>query len=113
MRSLARRPRSRARARVPTPAREDGFAARGGLRSSLAVVAIACWAAPLARQLGADGRSTALTVALPLTLALQWCLRSRYLGRPHGLANLGRAAVACSRAVAVALAGRARRRARS
>ena len=34
--------------------------------------------------------SAALILALPVTLALQWGLRSRYLSRPKGLAQLGR-----------------------
>jgi hypothetical protein len=55
-----------------------------------AVIAIACWASPLASALGASVVERGLFVALPLTLALQWGLRSRYLGRPEGLAQLGR-----------------------
>jgi hypothetical protein len=55
----------------------------------MAVVAIACWAVPLASSLGAGLVQRALIVALPVTLALQWGLRSRYLGRPDGLAHLG------------------------
>ena len=56
----------------------------------LAVLAIACWAAPLAAALGTEVVQQGLLVALPLTLALQWGLRSRYLGRPQGLAHLRR-----------------------
>ncbi len=56
----------------------------------MAVVAIACWAVPLASSLGAGLVQRALILALPVTLALQWGLRSRYLGRPDGLAQLGR-----------------------
>jgi hypothetical protein len=56
----------------------------------LTVIAIAFWAAPLAAGLGSSVVEHALKVALPLTLGLQWGLRSRYLGRPKGLIELGR-----------------------
>lgn len=51
----------------------------------VAIVAVATWAGPLSRQLGATTLEHALRVALPLTLGLQWMVRSRYLGRPGGL----------------------------
>ena len=54
------------------------------------VVAIALWAAPLAADLGVRVVEQGLRIALPLTLALQWGLRSRYLGRPGGLLELAR-----------------------
>jgi hypothetical protein len=54
------------------------------------VLAIALWAVPLANDLGAQVVEQALRLALPLTLALQWGLRSRYLGRPGGLLTLAR-----------------------
>lgn len=62
-----------------------------GLAFVVSVLSIALWAAPLADALGADAFTRALTLALPLTLALQWALRSRYLSRPRGLAELTRA----------------------
>jgi hypothetical protein len=52
------------------------------------VIAIACWAAPLASSLGGGVVERGLMLALPLTLALQWALQSRYLNHPHGLAQL-------------------------
>jgi hypothetical protein len=52
------------------------------------VLAIALWAMPLGEDLGASVVEQGLRVALPLTLALQWGLRSRYLGRPGGLLTL-------------------------
>lgn len=58
----------------------------------IAVLAIACWSAPLAVRGSAHELQRALTVALPVTLMLQWWLRSRYLGRKRGLALLGRRA---------------------
>jgi hypothetical protein len=56
-----------------------------GLGLLVAIVAVATWAGPLSRQLGATRLEHALRLALPLTLALQWAVRSRYLGRPSGL----------------------------
>lgn len=56
----------------------------------IVVVSIAAWASPLASSLGADVMRRTLLVALPLTLALQWALNSRYLRHPHGLSQLGR-----------------------
>ena len=57
----------------------------------LTVVAIALLGgAAGARASAPRWSSAALLVALPLTLALQWALRSRYLGRPDGLAHLAR-----------------------
>ena len=54
------------------------------------VVAIALWAQPLADSLGGAAVERALRSALPMTLALQWGLRARHLGRPSGLAGLAR-----------------------
>ena len=59
----------------------------------------------------ADVVERALKVALPLTLALQWGLRSRYLGRPKGLLELARHPRALALG-ACALVARADRRAR-
>ncbi len=54
----------------------------------ITVIAIALWAAPLASSLGARVVERGLMLALPLTLSLQWGLRSLYLNRPQGLAQL-------------------------
>jgi hypothetical protein len=51
----------------------------------VAILAIAAWAGPLSRALGPAVLQRALELALPLTLALQWLLRSRYLSRRAGL----------------------------
>jgi hypothetical protein len=56
----------------------------------VATLAIAGWAGPLSSALGAAAVERALTVALPLTLALQWGLHSAFLGRRGGLVLLGR-----------------------
>ena len=78
------------------------------------VIAIACWAAPLASSLGGGVVERALMIALPLTLALQWGLQSRYLNHPQGLAQLagrrrglllGAAALVAVPAVVVGVAG--------
>jgi hypothetical protein len=52
------------------------------------VVAIACWAAPLTSGMGVTAVEHGLALALPLTLALQRLLGSRFLDRPQGIAQL-------------------------
>jgi hypothetical protein len=59
-----------------------------GLTLVLLIMSVAAWATPIRRQLGPDVLAHAIRVALPIAVALQWGLRSRYLGRPHGLACL-------------------------
>jgi hypothetical protein len=61
-----------------------------GLTLVLLIMSVAAWATPIRRQLGPDVLAHAIRVALPIAVALQWGLRSRYLGRPHGLACLAR-----------------------
>ena len=72
------------------PARPRSGVVVEGAAFVVTVLAIALWAAPLATALGADVVERALKLALPLTLALQWGLRSRYLGRPKGLLEFAR-----------------------
>jgi hypothetical protein len=48
-----------------------------GIATLLAVLGIAAWSTPLAQALGSD-ESAAFGVALPLALAAQWAVRSRY-----------------------------------
>ncbi len=69
------------------------------------VAAIALWAEPLVDALGVDAVKRALGFALPLTLALQWALMTRHLGRPSGLAGLveRRGALALTAVVLVAV----------
>ena len=74
---------------LPVPARQQGVVLEGAA-FVLTVLAVALWAAPLAAGLGTSVVERALIVALPLTLGLQWGLRSRYLGRPNGLLALAR-----------------------
>ena len=84
-----RRPPSRCRAcQAPRPrgrARASCSRARRSWRP--------CWRSRCGPRrwptaLGARVVERALRLALPLTLALQWGLRSRYLGRPNGLLAL-------------------------
>jgi len=56
----------------------------------MAILAVASWAGPLGRQIGTSVLTHAIVVALPLTLALQWAVRSRYLSRRSGFACLAR-----------------------
>jgi hypothetical protein len=74
---------------LPVPRRQPGVVLEAAA-FVLTVLAVALWAAPLAAGLGTGVVERALIVALPLTLALQWGLRSRYLGRPKGLLALAR-----------------------
>jgi hypothetical protein len=78
------------------------------------VVAIALWAEPLAAALGVEVVERALRIALPLTVALQWALHARHLGRASalvGLAGRGGAlvftglAIVCGLAVVAGRAG--------
>ncbi len=61
-----------------------------GLTLVLLIVSIAAWATPIAKALGPDVLPRAIRVALPVAVAMQWGLRSRYLGRPKGMACLAR-----------------------
>ena len=61
-----------------------------GVTLVLLIVSIAAWATPITKHLGPSVLSHAIRVALPIAVALQWGLRSRYLGRPHGIALLAR-----------------------
>ena len=73
--------------RLPSPSvKQAGLLP--GAAFIVTVIAIACWAAPLAASLGGGVVERGLMLALPLTLALQWGLQSRYLNHPQGLAQL-------------------------
>ncbi len=75
-------------ATVPaTPERPPGLLLEG-TAFIVTVCAIALWAEPLTEALGVNAVRRALGLALPLTLALQWALLCRHLGRPSGLAGL-------------------------
>jgi hypothetical protein len=59
-----------------------------GIALLAAILAIAAWAGPLSAAIGNANFEHALRLALPVTLAVQWALRSRYLSRRAGLACL-------------------------
>jgi hypothetical protein len=61
-----------------------------GITLVLLILSVAAWASPIRRQLGPNVLSDAIRVALPIAVALQWGLRSRYLSRPEGLECLAR-----------------------
>lgn len=75
--------------KLPKPGAQEGFLLEA-MAFVMTVIAIACWASPLVSSLGAQAVETGVTFALPVALALQWGLQSRYLGHPQGLAELGR-----------------------
>jgi hypothetical protein len=99
--------------RLPAARSREGILVEG-TALIITVLAIAFWAAPMASSLGVDVVERALMLALPLTLALQWVLRSRYLDRSDGLAQLaerrwmllvGAAAVVALPAIALGTSG--------
>jgi hypothetical protein len=61
-----------------------------GLTLVLLILSVAAWASPIRKQLGPNVLADAIRVALPIAVALQWGMRSRYLSRPNGLACLAR-----------------------
>jgi hypothetical protein len=68
--------------------REGDRVLADGTAFLVCVVAIACWAAPLTSGMGVTAVEHGLALALPLTLALQRFLGSRFLDRPQGIAQL-------------------------
>ncbi len=66
-----------------------------GIALILSILSVAAWAKPLSASLGTHTLAEAIRVALPITVALQWGLRSRYLSRRTGLALLARHGLAC------------------
>ncbi len=71
----------------------------------MAILAVASWAGPLSRQVGTSVLEQAIAIALPMTLALQWAIRSRYLSRRSGLACLARDRVAIVALALIAIEG--------
>jgi hypothetical protein len=70
--------------------REGDRVLADGAAFLVCVVAIACWAAPLTSDMGVTAVEHGLALALPLTLALQRMLGSRFLDRPQGIKQLAR-----------------------
>jgi hypothetical protein len=73
--------------RLPRHGDGEGMIANG-VAFLITVVAIACWASPLSSSMGVMAVEHGLALALPLTLALQRILGSRFLDRPQGIAQL-------------------------
>jgi hypothetical protein len=61
-----------------------------GIALVLSILSVAAWAKPLGRAFGAHTLAEAIRFGLPIAVALQWGLRSRYLSRRTGLALLAR-----------------------
>jgi hypothetical protein len=79
----------------PTEDREQQSVTAEGITLVLLILSVAAWATPIRKQLGPGVLSHAIRVALPIAVALQWTLRSRYLSRRAGLSCLARDSVAC------------------
>jgi hypothetical protein len=79
----------------PTEDREQQSVTAEGITLVLFILSIAAWATPIRKQLGPGVLSHAIRVALPIAVALQWALRSRYLSRRAGLSCLARDGVVC------------------
>ncbi|HEY3775902.1 MAG TPA: hypothetical protein VGL69_23065 [Solirubrobacteraceae bacterium] len=54
----------------------------------LSILSVAAWATPLSRAFGAQTLAEAIRIALPVAVAVQWALRSRYLSLSSGMALL-------------------------
>ncbi|MFL5864069.1 MAG: hypothetical protein ACJ780_25410 [Solirubrobacteraceae bacterium] len=61
-----------------------------GIALIMSILSVAAWATPLSRAFGTQALADAIRVALPVAVAIQWGLRSRYLSLPTGLALLAR-----------------------
>ncbi|MBB4663962.1 hypothetical protein [Conexibacter arvalis] len=72
----------------PTSAEGRKSVVAEGVGLLTAILAIAAWAGPLSAAIGDPAFELALRIALPVTLALQWAIRSRYLSRRAGLVCL-------------------------
>jgi hypothetical protein len=79
----------------PTEDREQQSVLAEGITLVLLILSVAAWATPIRRQLGPGVLSHAIRFALPIAIALQWTLRSRYLSRRFGLSSLARDGWAC------------------
>jgi hypothetical protein len=80
----------------PTEDREQASVLAEGVTLVLLILSVAAWATPIREQLGPGVLAHAIRVALPVAVALQWALRSRYLSRRAGLQCLARDGIVCS-----------------
>ena len=72
----------------PAEDQEQRSVVAEGITLVLLILSVAAWAAPINKHLGPNVLTRAIRVALPIAVALQWGLRSRYLSRRDGLASL-------------------------
>jgi hypothetical protein len=72
----------------PTEEHEQRSIVAEGITLVLLILSVAAWAGPINKHLGANVLAQAIRVALPIAVALQWGLRSRYLSRRDGLSCL-------------------------
>jgi len=85
------------RGRIEPPEDRDQQGVIGeGMALVLSILSVAAWARPLSRELGPQALEHAIRAALPIAVALQWGLRSRYLSRRRGLALLARDGIVVS-----------------
>ena len=75
--------------------REQQSVVLEGIALVFSILSVASWATPLSREVGAHVLAQAIRLALPVSFALQWGLRSRYLSRRSGLALFARDWAAC------------------
>ncbi|MBV8998829.1 MAG: hypothetical protein JO304_07205 [Solirubrobacterales bacterium] len=93
----------RGRVEAPEGDEQQGVLVEG-VALVLSILSVAAWATPLSRVLGDGVLAAAIGVALPISVALQWALRSRYLSRRTGLALLARDGLALCALTAFACA---------
>lgn len=83
-------PPARSVARPAASQPPDRAVVAEGLALVVAIVAVALWTRPFGHALGARVWDDTVRLALPITLGIQWTLRSRYLERAGGLAIMRR-----------------------
>jgi hypothetical protein len=75
-----------------------------GVALILSILSVAAWATPLSRAFGAHTLAEAIRIALPVAVAIQWGLRSRYLSLSSGMALLAGDGAAVAALVGAGLA---------
>jgi hypothetical protein len=97
---------------VPVPGRLDAVdqaqrqsVALEGVALILSILSIAAWATPLSRAFGAHTLAEAIRIALPVAVAVQWALRSRYLSLGSGMALLAGEGLAVAALICVGVVG--------
>jgi hypothetical protein len=75
-----------------------------GIALILSILSVAAWATPLSRAFGAHTLAEAIRIALPVAVAIQWGLRSRYLSVTSGMALLAGDGIAVAALVCAGLA---------